>query len=115
MSQAANSRGFRPQRLFRPRRRFVTVHRREPSRPAVVGPSSRFVVSPLGGIVIMFTDPTNAPAVETPSSGPVTPPADQVPAAAPAAPPSGEAPSAGTSAPPSANGNFRDSRGRFGP
>src|SRR5262245_45139574 len=62
----------------------------------------------------MFTDPANAPAVEIPSSGPATPAAELAPAAA-AAPPAGEAPSAGTSAPPSTNGDFRDSRGRFGP
>ena len=62
----------------------------------------------------MFADPTNAPAVETPSSAP-TPPAEQTPGIAPATTPAGEAASAGTTAPPSPNGDFRDSRGRFGP
>src|SRR5262245_6812004 len=57
----------------------------------------------------MFTDPINAPAVETPSAGPAT-----LPGTAPATP-SGEAAPAGASAPPSPKGDFRDSRGRFMP
>src|SRR5262245_34093278 len=58
----------------------------------------------------MFTDPINAPAVETPSSGPATPPV-----AAPAAPPSGDVPSGETPVPPSPKGDVRDRRGRFVP
>src|SRR5262245_40646846 len=58
----------------------------------------------------MFTDPNNAPAVETPSSGHATPRV-----AAPAAPPSGDVPTGGTPVPPSPKGDVRDGRGRFVP